>query len=101
MKQLIAFTIFCCIILTCIIFLQKQRIKQRLHPRPSALLHFTPVSKESDRFDIMIAQAELVRHEIECKVDGKFGKQTAFAICELLCKLEDGYKIRTIYKNKK
>jgi len=69
--------------------------------RPSDLLHFQPVCKGSDPNDVRIAQAELCRHELYFgDIDGKCGKQTALAICELLVKIQNGYKIRTIYEKR-
>jgi len=68
---------------------------------PSDLLHFQPVCKGSDPNDVRIAQAELCRHELYFgDIDGKCGKQTALAICELLVKIQNGYKIRTIYEKR-
>lgn len=38
----------------------------------------------SSKLEVEIAQAELCRFGIDCEVDGVFGKQTAFAVCEYL-----------------
>ena len=67
-------------------------------PKPSNLLRFQPVCEDSDPDDIRIAQAELCRHGIDCKIDGDFGKQTAFGMCELLVKIQGGYKVHKYYE---
>lgn len=68
--------------------------------KPSQILRFPPVCKGSDPNDVRIAQAELCRHGIDVKIDGDCGKQTALGICELLVKIEGGYKVRTIYEKR-
>ncbi len=71
-----------------------------LETKPSDFLRFPLVCKGSDPNDVRIAQAELCRHGIDVKIDGDCGKQTALGICELLVKIENGYKVRTIYEGR-
>lgn len=66
--------------------------------KPSSFLKFKPVCQFSDPNDIVIAQAELCRHGIDVKINGDCGKDTALGICELLCRLEDGYQVKSIYE---
>ena len=72
----------------------------RPNPTPSQLLHFQPVCEGSDPNLVRIAQAELCRHGIDVKIDGICKKQTALGICELLVKIQNGYKVRTIYEKR-
>ena len=65
---------------------------------PSQILRFKPVYEHSDPNDIRVAQAEMCRHGIDVKIDSKFGKKTAFGQCELLVKIQNGYKVYTIYE---
>lgn len=65
---------------------------------PSKMLRFKPIHKGSDPNDIRIAQAELCRHGIDVKIDSEYGKETAFGMCELLWKLENGYKIYSMFE---
>ena len=67
---------------------------------PSEILGFKPVYEDSDPNDIRIAQAELCRHGIDVKIDSEYGKETAFGLCELLVKIQNGYKINSIYERK-
>lgn len=67
---------------------QEDIIVSQLRVKPSYVLGFRPVMKGSDETAVMAAQAELCRNQIDCKIDGDCGKQTALGICELLCKLE-------------
>lgn len=60
--------------------------------RPSQVLQFKPVCESSDPNDIRIAQAELCRHGIDCKIDGKCGEETAQGMCDFLVRLENGYE---------
>ena len=71
-----------------------------LNPTPAQLLRFQPVCEGSDPNLVRIAPAELCRHGIECEIDGDCGKQTALGICELLVKIQNGYKVRTIYEKR-
>jgi len=66
--------------------------------KPSKMLRFKPVQKESSPDDVRIAQAELCRHGIPVAIDGKCGEETALGICELLCRIENGYIVYTIFE---
>lgn len=66
--------------------------KNSMIATPYSLLGFYVPTKDSSAHKIRAAQAELCRHEIECAVDGKFGKQTAIGICILLDRIEKGMK---------
>ena len=68
--------------------------------KPSDLLRFQPVCEGSDPNLVRIAQAELCRHGIECKIDSEFGKQTAFGQCKLFVMIQKGYKVKTIYEKR-
>lgn len=72
--------------------------------KPSDLLGFTPVDSSSDSFSIRIAQAEIQRHEVSvgpAGVDGEWGPGTAYGQAELLVKIQNGYKIHSIYEKPK
>jgi hypothetical protein len=56
--------------------------------KPSDILGFYPICDTSPKHLVRAAQAECVRHEIPCVIDGEPGPQTYKAICELLYKLE-------------
>ena len=72
----------------------------RSSTKPSDLLHFQPVCEGSDPNLVRIAQAELCRHGIDVEIDGDCGKATGLGMCELLVKIENGYKIRSIYEKR-
>ena len=74
------------------------RTPPKVTTRPSQILQFKPVCEGSDPNDIRIAQAELCRHGIDVKIDGKCGKDTALGMCEFLCRLENGYKNHKYYE---
>jgi hypothetical protein len=57
-------------------------------PKPSDILGFYPICETSPKHLVKAAQAECVRHEIPCVIDGDVGPQTYKAICELLYMLE-------------
>ena len=67
---------------------------------PSQILRFQPVCEGSDPNLVRIAQAELCRHGIECKIDSEFGKQTAFGQCKLFVMIQNGYEVKTIYEKR-
>jgi len=95
MKEYIVFIFIIVMLVCCGLWVGDKPVVHASTPRE--ILHFAPVCKGSDPNDIRIAQAELCRHEIGVKIDGEFGKQTAFGVCELLVKIQNGYKIRSIY----
>lgn len=66
--------------------------------KPSSLLRFKPVYEGSDPNDVTVAQAELCRHGIDVDIDGDCGKGTAMGLCELICKIENGYKVHTMFE---
>ena len=65
---------------------------------PSQILRFKPVYEGSDPNDVRIAQAELCRHGIDVKIDGDCGKNTALGMCEFLVKIQNGYKVHTMFE---